>query len=320
MSSPGNSRIQVATAADSNYAPHAGAMLHSLFKSNSKLTFDIHFLHSNAIENSDILRLQKLCSNFGAGFFPTRLTPNETPDFPTSNRYPLEAWLRLNLPSLLPHVEKVIWLDADLLVLSDIEELWIMDLESYPIAAANDILPYFNWHLPALLGMESRDNYFNSGVMVIDLKKMRSEKAEKKFSAFIDEHRTSIMHADQDVLNGVYEKQWKRLPRKWNVTAATLYFRPECIRLHGFNEYKNALSSPNIIHFTGGKRLKPWNYSSPHLFRDAYIQHRGAAGWPNLKYADINIRNWITRKIPIRALALLSMLRKGQLRNFLETL
>lgn len=312
--------IIIATSANATYAPHAAAMLHSLFSSNPDTQFEIRFPHRENLEPEILDRLGDLCARFGANWAPQSLRAKETSHFRTTDNYPEEAWYRLILPDLYADLDRILWLDADVLVLHSINELWKTKLDGMPLAASSNVLPFENWTLPAKLGVKSRKNYFNTGVLIMDLKMLRSENATTVFRQAATQNQAIIQHADQDVMNAVYSDRYKQLPLRWNVIATTYYLRPECVRIHGREEYLAALKAPRIVHFTGGKRLKPWSFSSPHRFRSHYLHHRNEAGWGHPEPGKKELRDYITRRLSIRLLVLISKLSRGHIRSLIATL
>lgn len=295
-------------------------MLHSLFTHNKEESFDIHFLHRPTLDNEYLKRLEFLCTRYGAKWHSYPIPSEMLSHFPTSDNYPEEAWYRLLLPALLEGLDRVLWLDSDVLVLQSIGDLWETDLEGCPLAAATNVLPSYHWHLPPKLGIRDRRLYFNTGVLIMDLDQLRKENAVEECSRCVEKYRDVIHHADQDVLNALYYGRRKKIPLRWNVIVTTFYLRPECLRLHGADEYHEALRQPGIIHFTGGKRFKPWSYSSPHPYRDKYLEHRQAADWDLPAYDERHLRDGFVRRLPLRYLVLFSMLRRLRIRDFLATL
>lgn len=303
--------ISIVTAGDRCYVPHVGAMLHSLFTANEGEKFEIHFLHRRALEGKEELqRLQDLCVRFGAKFTPVIVDHSQLDYVPVTGKYIEEAWYRLILPEILPQSDKLLWLDADLIVLGSIKELWKMNLEDAPLAAVPNALGEEMQPFAAQIEMGGARmrNYFNSGVMLMSLQRMREMGSEQALRQAIHKFRDGILHADQDILSTVYWDTYKPLSLQWNVIAGVYFIVRETIRIHGVKEYQGAIRSPRIVHFT---RLKPWLYGSFHPYRKHYLHHRVEAGWGIPEYTDVTWRNWLIRKTPMYLRTLLGRLRKG---------
>lgn len=170
------------------------------------------------------------------------------------------AHLRAFLGSTLPaEIEKVIYLDADLLVLGDVRELWELDLEGQTLLATQDTyvqdLP--RHCLPPGEPPCRAQPYFNSGVMVIDVRAWRASGVE---AAYLDAVRRVGHHsrwADQDALNASLVGRWGTLPPRWNRQFALRLYPDWRCAPHSEEEFREARSAPAIVHFCS--RSKPWH-------------------------------------------------------------
>ncbi|KAJ3857236.1 glycosyltransferase family 8 protein [Lentinula lateritia] len=154
------------------------------------------------------------------------------------------VWAKLDLAEVLP-IERVLYLDADTLIRTSIEMLWQTDLQGQTIAAAPDV-----GHPMGHDQMGVKMPYFNAGVMLVDLAKMRSKSAELKQ---LGRSMKDSEFRDQDVLNTFYASQWKRLSLKWNAQGLGTYARypsPERDMLRLLDPTIDT-PDPAIVHFTG---------------------------------------------------------------------
>lgn len=310
--------INVVTAANEAYVPHAGAMLHSLFVNNPDTLFNIYFLHRQETDDGSIGRLAALCSSFEARFHPRSVKKSLLDGLPVGGWYIEEAWYRIVMPRVLPEVNRVIWLDSDVIVMSPINELWEVQLDGLPLAACPNAILYSAREGVKKLGVENRGDYFNTGVLLLDLERMRVENSEGDLRKAAMEKRKWIHFADQDVLNCVYHKRYRRLPLAWNLLTHSFINVPETLRVHGRREYHEAMRAPRIIHFTGRTAKKPWSYGASHPFRDEYLAHRKAAGWGMPEYKDRNLKNHIMRRMPLRVREIISAVLRGRLHEALS--
>ena len=314
------STIDIVNAADASYVPHTAAMLHSLFTANPAETFAVHFLHNEDLEAGSLRQLGDLCARHHARFSATAIPRARLQGLPIAGRFPEQAWYRVFLPQVLPGVDRAIWLDSDAIVLAPIRELWALDLEGLPLAATPNAVLYSFAEVVRGIGVEDRRRYFNSGVMLLNLGQMREEGSENTLRAAAMRHRRWIRFADQDVLNAVYHTRYKRLPLAWNMVAHAHINVPETVRVHGHDEYREALAAPKIVHFTGVAAMKPWSYRCSHPHRDAYLRHRAEAGWPPPRYTDRSLRNALVRRLPMRLRAVLRTLWRGKYGEMLSYL
>lgn len=185
-------------------------------------------------------------------------------------RFSALAYARLLAPSLFPGHARIVYLDADTVVCADVAELYDTDLHEAPLAAIRDtavlsslIAGYPRRQLRKLqpLGLHDPLHYFNSGVLVLDLTRLREEEAEPRLLHFIKEYNELLEHPDQDALNIVFHRQIFPLPVEWNyhfqfelekdglkeASADTEFARVSDI--HATNSWK-------LFHMIGSK--KPW--------------------------------------------------------------
>jgi len=161
--------------------------------------------------------------------------------------------LRLRLPSVLIDIDRVVYLDCDLVVLGDIATLYDTDLSAFPLAACLDFwltgAPLFappgwdvgEWHkfLREVVKLSDSKAYFNAGVMVMDLKRFRSSSLIRAADEFLERTNYETPFVDQEALNHVIDGAFVRLDTRWNVLAALGH------------------SDPWIIHYAGP--YKPWS-------------------------------------------------------------
>lgn len=181
------------------------------------------------------------------------------------------AYFRLLLPEILPpSIRRVLYLDCDLVVRSDISELWETDLRGLPLAAVQELLSPFVSSPRGLLnyrplGLAPETPYFNSGVMLMDLVQWRNERLGERIIQYIERQERDVRWWDQDGLNAVLAGKWFSLDPRWNVGALEIAFdRGEETPLtrEAFDEL---LRGAAIIHFNSP--LKPWNPGYPYARR-----------------------------------------------------
>jgi lipopolysaccharide biosynthesis glycosyltransferase len=161
--------------------------------------------------------------------------------------------LRLQLPSVLKDIDRVVYLDCDLVVLNDIATLYDTDLSDFPLAACLDFwltgAPPFappgwdvgEWHkfLNEVVSLADWKTYFNAGVLVMDLNRFRDTGLVHAAEEFLEQTNYKTPFVDQEALNHVVDGAFVRLDSRWNVLAALGH------------------SNPWIIHYAGPN--KPWS-------------------------------------------------------------
>jgi lipopolysaccharide biosynthesis glycosyltransferase len=193
------------------------------------------------------------------------------------------AYHKLFLPEWLQDHSRIICLDCDVIVEGNIGELWAAATADNYVLAAQDLLNPFvsspfglkNWRA---LGRRATDELFNTGVLVVNAEKWRREQATPRLLDYLREHRRHVQLCDQDAMNAVFEGQWGRLDRRWNVLQ---YFHlARRYALLEREDHEALLEQARAIHFCGPR--KPW-HAPPTTERDArffhYLDQTPWAGW-----------------------------------------
>lgn len=216
------------------------------------------------------------------------------------------TYARLLIPSMLPQsVSRALYIDVDTLILDDLSELWESELDGAVVGAVLDDLDQrIKFDAPGLESVPRVGNYFNAGILLIDLDRWRSEKIAEKALAYLAGN-PQTMFWDQDALNVVCDARWKRLDGKWN-------FQDLAGRLDG-NELELARLSTGrvaIAHFASN--LKPWLawVLSPNAdFYDGFRSRTCFARNPRQKFLDFRQRAWSHTKKFLRRFALFRAIR-----------
>ena len=272
--------IPIVSSADDNYAVHLGVMFVSLLENTS----NPERIHLFVIDGG-ISEYKKTILSADIEKRKSQITfiniDNEKYDyFPTSKQITTAAYFRLSISDFFDQtVEKVIYLDCDIIVKKDIISLWGIDLEDYSIAAVENISK--NIYKPS--GLIQRD-YFNSGVLLINLKKWRDEAISKKVFTFIVENPKLICSHDQCALNGVFKGNWKRLPLTWNFQSG-LYRNTKQVSRLIKEQTDGAIWDPAIIHYIGWS--KPWMNPCYHPLEGEYRRYKSNCGFKGMVISNV---------------------------------
>ena len=241
----------------------------------------------------------------GAQFTWVDMARFELPDYQVSNHISYATLFRLGLEQMAPKAcKRLIYLDADLIVMSDLRELWNFDLKGASIGAIAD--PGVSRDIPVVerhweyWAKDSDAVYMNAGVMLIDLEQVRRESGFSKAIDLIAEHGANLPYQDQDAINWVYWNKWTPLPMTWNVQRFQLI---KMFQKYMQDESLAALEDPKIVHYTGVE--KPWTMEGYHpwwwvywdaLARTPYFsQVRETHGVSRRKLFQIWLR-WLKRR------------------------
>ena len=186
----------------------------------------------------------------------------------TLNHISIAAYYRLFVGSIFKNYDKILYLDCDLVIRKDLSELYNLDIGDNVCAAAINLgMTYFNKssllynevkdYMSNVLKIGNLDCYFNSGVMVFNLKLLRDENYEPELIR-VAKINNKYMH-DQNVLNAVFKDKYYELPLKWNYQWHVPYKYPDYRdqMKEKSKEYDNARFDPSIVHYL--TPTKPWS-------------------------------------------------------------
>lgn len=244
--------IPVFFATDDRYLPFLDVALRSL-KDHASNNYDYKIIVLNTGLNKKatdkILKLEQ--SNFSIDFADVSEAMGELKDkLPNLFHFGLAAYYRLFIEQMFPQFDKIIYLDCDVVVKSDVSELYFTDLEGNWLGGVVDQYVQrteeFCHYTENAVGV-NRSNYINSGIMLIDLAKFREFNVENTFIDLINKYNFETVDPDQAYINFICKGHIKYLPVCWNRTPV------ETVRC----------DKPKIIHYALYK--KPWQYSDTYL-------------------------------------------------------
>lgn len=252
---------------DKNYIRPFQTVITSLVINNPKEEIHIWLLHSD-IPNDDLLKLENYCSSLQAELTAINFDRKLFSSAPISKRYPQEMYYRLLAANILPEtIEKILYLDPDILVINPLRPLWEIPLGKYAFAAAShtgvtNIMSGVN---RVRLGI--KQDYFNSGIMLINLVKARELVKPDEIFRCVRESKSKLLLPDQDIFNFLYGSLTKQVDDAvWNYDAR--HYTDYLVRSGGEADIDWIMKNTAILHFCG--KNKPWLSSSSHLFGVLY--------------------------------------------------
>jgi lipopolysaccharide biosynthesis glycosyltransferase len=290
-------------------------MLHSLCTRHDPARVTVHFLSDETLPQDAHARLADHVRALGAHWNALRVG-GEGEQFPANPRFGRVAWYRVLLPDRLPALDRVLYLDADTLVLAPLDELWATDLQGYAVAAVlNPLYPGMRDDFSARLGLPSLTRYFNSGVLLLNLQVWREQRLTQTVLEALAQGSWLGDWPDQNLLNRLLWRHCRYLPPRWNAQN-TLFELPARQLPFTPAQIAEARRQPAILHFIGP--YKPWHPLSRHPYRQRYFEHLSCTPWRNLPQAKPSWRHRLLRLLPPRHLVRLSLLLQ-QLRTTLST-
>jgi lipopolysaccharide biosynthesis glycosyltransferase len=255
--------MEILCASDERYLPHVATMLCSLLEHNSNLR--VHFFYSS-ITSTELAELRSLVTRYQSKITFYEIAPADFEDLRVDKWASMAVYYRLLAPRRLPpEVDKVLYLDSDIIVRSPLSSLWDIDVAGHALAAAST---YYEDDAKKALGLPADTKCFNSGVMLINLRFWRQNKVPEKAISFARNNPEAVQYWDQDALNAVLAGKWVELASCWN-----------------WREWRRspvgAEMEPAIVHFWTAD--KPWRWSNNHPFKDDYQRYRRKTPWRRYK-------------------------------------
>lgn len=301
--------LHIACAADEKYSPYCAAMLHSLLTHNREQRVVIHFLHAPDLPLAVKQRLVALTEPFSATVQFHQIADDQISGLPEMQRIPRLMWFRVLLPQLLPHLDRVLYLDADTLVVDSLLPLWQTDLAGHYLGAVTNVIPAQQADRPRELGLSGPEQYFNSGVLLFNLQLMREERCSERIFEYARINADRLLWPDQDGLNVILAPRRVPLHPRWNCQN-TLYYWPRAREVFGAATVSEATTAPAILHFEGPDQAKPWHYLNDHPYREQYRATLQLTGFPVPPVEGRSLRNIIVRHAPPGLLSGLRQLRR----------
>lgn len=253
--------IPIVFAANDSYSIYCYIAIYSLIKNAKKDYFYHIYVFETNISNNNCKMLESLsnekvrveCVDI------SKYTLNV--NLKESLHLSVETYYRLFIPCILPQYEKILYLDSDMCILSDVAELYECSLDGYAVGAAPDLHCYpLRKHSEEIGGLDCRKT-FNAGVLIIDTLKFEEQKIREKCLALLEQdyqrEERKLIFADQDALNVVLYENYCVLDKRWNYQSQYLW-RIEEIFEESRQEYVSDKDKAFIMHFAGDR--KPWKY------------------------------------------------------------
>jgi len=246
-------RINILVTVDENYIPYLNVMLTSLFNKNGDCWFDVYMLHTKVRESAVVETIEILK---GRGeLICISINNSVLENAPTTERYPKEIYYRIFAAKYLPdNLDRVLYLDPDIIINGSIKELYDTPLDGYYFAAASHTKEFLRKFNEVRLDMESGSPYINSGVMLINLDELRKKQDYQDVFCFIEKYKRKLLLPDQDIISSLYGKKILQLDAyKYNMTERM--YRSNLF-LDGVFDLNWVRDNSVIIHYIG--KNKPW--------------------------------------------------------------
>lgn len=263
-----NYEIPIFFTVDDNYAPFLAAAINSAVKNSSDNRKYRAIVLYQELSHENIEKLSKLAKdNFSVEFYAMKNSFDAITDR-MSNRlrcdyFTLTIYFRLFIPLMFPQFDKGIYIDSDVVVTSDIAELFDIDIKDNFIGACRDYsiadIPPLVSYTENAVGVKG-DEYINSGVLLMNLKKMRENNFEGHFLNLLNAYHFDSIAPDQDYINAICNGKIHYLSQEWDTMP----------------DSSTPVENPKLIHYN--LFSKPWCYDGI-KYADEFFKYASDCGY-----------------------------------------
>lgn len=272
--------MEIVACTDHGFIMPTGVMIQSVCVNNIDSHVSFHIIGDESITEKDKEDLKSVVNKIAnKDIFFHIVDGNKFGDLPAlDNTYVTKAtYYRLELARLLPNsVDKVLYLDGDIIVRKSLDDLWNLDISKYALAAVPDqseaIFEEENY-----LKVEHWHGYFNAGVMLVNLKYWKERNLRKDYYNFIQNYPDRIRLRDQDVLNYVLNEKKLLIPIRYNFTGGWLLKSRKIDTEKYKDQIDDAIKDPVIVHYTPGE--KPWTTYCRQPYKALFLKYKSQTIW-----------------------------------------
>ena len=269
--------IHIACCSNEKLAPMFGVVVTSVGINVTSDDVMMYLLH-NGLRDSTVKRLQKIADRYNVRLKFLEIDLEILKDCPTNTKLHyanVMTYARFLLPSMLPNLDKVIYLDCDLVVCKDLKSLWETDVNDIAVAMAPD----YNYNNEETLGRLGGhvSNYLNSGVIVMNLDYWRKHDVQNRLLSYIIDKGKELIYNDQDALNVILDDERKQLSARYNVTPYYFHRNLDNYPKEMHEEIREARIDPVVFHYLGP--IKPWSLGCYLPGKKLFMKYQGLSGW-----------------------------------------
>lgn len=253
--------IPIFFAVDDGYIPFLAVSMQSLVENSKKENYYlIKILYTN-ISRENQKKIQNFeKENVSIEFVDLNYYIEKIKDkLYTRDYYSKTTYFRLFIPNLYPQFDKALYLDSDIVLLEDVADLYNIDMGDNLVAGAPDdviqTFEVFREYAEKVVGVADYRNYFNAGVLLMNLDELRKFNFQDKFLYLLDKIRFSVAQ-DQDYLNRLCKGRVKLVDPNWN-------------RMPVAKEKENQ-GDIKLIHYN--LAYKPWHFEDI-LYKDYFWEY-----------------------------------------------
>ncbi len=290
-------RLNVAYATGEYYAKHAGVSMISLFENNTEFSEIIVYIIDNGIKEKSKESLTEISSRYNRTvFFVNSRDIYDADKFSSVGNYSSIIFSKMYLHKI-GDVEKIIYIDCDMIITNSLIELWEMDMNDYLVAGVRMPTPiqYKEWFSS---GNDAK--YINGGFILFNLNKWRSYGVERKIEEFIQKYK-EYEYIEENIICNICGEKILVLEPEYNLNGLMIAFSSSQIKkltnekdFYTQKQLDVAKTNPTIIHFSSEIYERPWYENCNHPFKENYLFYLSLSPWSGqMEKKGISLRDKI---------------------------
>lgn len=266
--------MTIALCTDERYAMPCGACIASIYENNTDNDYNVAVVYRNLSDGAQE-KLKTIAVNYGRDLIFRQIDESLLVNLKVSDRFPESIYYRFLLPNLFPEEKKILYLDCDIIVNDNLNDLFAEDISDFAIGAVVDQCAD---DITNTNRIEIETTYFNSGVLMINVDYWLKNKIAEVCSNFISKYPERCLYPDQDALNYVLRNKVKYLSCKWNFQEL-MYQEKKNLYLSRskWAEIDENREGPVVIHYTS--YIKPWYLESKHPLKSTFVHYQMKTPW-----------------------------------------
>ena len=291
----------VVYASDDAFAWILGVSLVSLYENSRDMKEINVYILDGGIKEENRKKLEKISHNYSRSlpiWIESKDISRELSMKVTMDRGSMSQYARLFLSDSLPSdLSRVLYLDCDTIFLQSVRELWNLDLHGKTIGALMDA---FSKYYRANIDLGPEDIMFNSGVMLVDLKKWKEKNVEERLMKFIRMKKGKIQQGDQGALNAILSHDTYCFEPRFNSVTIfydfsykemLIYRKPPVF--YSEQQVKEAVENPVIVHFTTSfLSRRPWVKGCAHRYVGEWMRYKELGPWKEVELCKDGKSGW----------------------------
>lgn len=261
-------KINILCSADNNYAAYCGIMLTTLYENNKNCDIAVYLL-TDGLNEAEIKKFRQFEQRYETEIHIITVRRDSFKHCPVreGDHVSLTAYYRIACAELLPDtLEKILYLDCDIMVKCDLRQLWNYDVTGKAMGVVID-----GWHIANEQRLKfNSKTYFNSGVLLINLEFFRTNRIAEKCMNYIHDFPEIIKLHDQDALNIICHNELLYLPLKYNFQTSFLRIKKTFDKDLSEEIISSLEEKDLMVHFDAFP--KPWS-------RFLYVDHPYTSEW-----------------------------------------